>query len=326
MKISIVIPVYNVEAYIADCLQSVFAQTFQDPMECLLVDDCGTDRSMQIVQTMLADYHGPIEFHILHHEQNRGLSAARNTGMAAATGDYVYFLDSDDYITSDCIEQLVKPLSQSQFKYDVVVGNYDQLGEHQQPKRPLVREFIFRPSVFHSYLVWKWYTMAWNKLYRLGYIREKKLQFKEGMIHEDELWSFQVACTASTIYVIPVVTYVYRLRGDSIITGTSLQKKMDAMTVVLQEIWNYSCEIRLVHSPELYEKIQSLSINNLKMLRGDASLFREQYHRQRKIIRYGWRDVFLYKGLSVYRLMRDIHCLMPEWLGCRWLAFCLKNR
>ena len=73
MKISIVIPIYNVSQYIADCLNSVFAQTYAGAMECLLVDDCGTDDSMRIVDELLASYQGPISFRILHHEHNRGL-------------------------------------------------------------------------------------------------------------------------------------------------------------------------------------------------------------------------------------------------------------
>lgn len=99
MKLSIVIPVFNVAPYIADCLRSVMRQTYTGSMECLIVDDCGTDDSIAIAKQMIADYKGPIRFQILHHEWNRGLSAARNTGTEAATGEYLYYLDSDDEIT-----------------------------------------------------------------------------------------------------------------------------------------------------------------------------------------------------------------------------------
>ena len=82
MKISIIVPVYNVAPYIAACLQSVMHQTCQDALECILVDDCGTDNSMEVVGEMLQSYEGPIGFKVVHHTENRGLSAARNTGMA----------------------------------------------------------------------------------------------------------------------------------------------------------------------------------------------------------------------------------------------------
>ena len=75
-KISIIIPVYNVEPYISDCLQSVMRQTYKGEIECILVDDCGTDKSVEIAEKRIAEYDGPIEFKVLHHDHNRGLSAA----------------------------------------------------------------------------------------------------------------------------------------------------------------------------------------------------------------------------------------------------------
>ena len=108
MKVSIVIPIYNVSAYIENCLESVRKQIYQD-LEVILVDDCGTDNSMEIVQEYL-EYHNFVEVKIIHHTHNRGLSAARNTGLEAATGDYVYFLDSDDALMEDCIFILVAPV------------------------------------------------------------------------------------------------------------------------------------------------------------------------------------------------------------------------
>lgn len=92
-KISIIIPVYNVAEYITECLQSVIRQTYQGEIECIIVEDCGTDNSIAVAERLIAEYRGSIEFRILHHERNRGLSAARNTGTDAATGDYIYYLD-----------------------------------------------------------------------------------------------------------------------------------------------------------------------------------------------------------------------------------------
>ena len=103
MKVTIIIPIYNVAPFVADCIHSVMCQTWQEPLECILVDDCGTDDSMAVVERTLQDYQGPVDFRIVRHEHNRGLSAARNTGLDNATGDYVYFLDSDDEVTPDCI-------------------------------------------------------------------------------------------------------------------------------------------------------------------------------------------------------------------------------
>ena len=106
MKVSIIIPVYNVAPYIKRCLDSVVAQSFQD-IECILVDDCGTDNSKEIVQQYIDNYQGQIQFKFIHHEKNLGLSGARNTGIKVATGEWLYFLDSDDSIIPDCIAILL---------------------------------------------------------------------------------------------------------------------------------------------------------------------------------------------------------------------------
>ena len=107
MKISIIVPVYNVEQYIKECFDSIAAQTYKGDIECIFVNDCGHDKSVEILEKMIACYQGGISFSIIHHEHNKGLSGARNTGIRHAQGDYLYFIDSDDSITSDCIEKLV---------------------------------------------------------------------------------------------------------------------------------------------------------------------------------------------------------------------------
>ena len=125
IKVSIIVPVYNVSEYIERCWDSIRNQTYKN-IEALFVDDCGTDDSVAKLEGCLA-VSDAVEARILHHAKNRGLSAARNTGLEAATGDYVYFLDSDDDITEDCIESLVAPLSEKQ--YDFVVGDYSVVGD-----------------------------------------------------------------------------------------------------------------------------------------------------------------------------------------------------
>ena len=122
MRISIIVPVYNVERYICECFESIAAQTYEGELECIFVDDCGQDDSIALLEQLIASYSGPIQFSILHHEHNRGLSAARNTGIEHATGDYVYFLDSDDCITPDCIEKL-SALAKKYKGIDVVQGS-----------------------------------------------------------------------------------------------------------------------------------------------------------------------------------------------------------
>ena len=105
---TIIIPVYQVEQYIQKCLLSVVSQSYTKGIECILVNDCTKDESINIAQKLIDEYRGNIKFRIINREENGGLSAARNTGILEAKGDYLYFLDSDDYITPDCIKVLAE--------------------------------------------------------------------------------------------------------------------------------------------------------------------------------------------------------------------------
>lgn len=215
--ISIIIPIYNVAPYIAVCLQSVMRQTYAGPMECLLVDDRGTDNSMEVVQQMIAGYDGPIAFKVLHHEHNKGLSAARNTGMEAATGEYVYFLDSDDWISDDCIEKLAKPLRDE--RVDVVVGKYEHSGTDSKAW-VLPPEGLYRDKDVGniSRMYEKVYPMVWNKLFREEFLEKNNLRFEVGKIHEDQIFGFDLGCFVKSYYVVDAVTYFYRYRENSIMT------------------------------------------------------------------------------------------------------------
>ena len=127
--VSVIIPVYQVTDYVERCLKSVMSQTYTD-IECIIVDDKTQDDSIEKCERLIEVYNnnlkldgkGRIRFKILHHEVNRGLSAARNTGTQAATGEYLYYLDSDDYISADCIETLIAPFKEHA-SLEMVQGN-----------------------------------------------------------------------------------------------------------------------------------------------------------------------------------------------------------
>ena len=176
--ISIIIPIYNVSQYITKCLDSVFSQTYKN-FEVILVDDCGTDDSMDVVREYLRKnvFHN---VNILSHERNRGLSAARNTGLVNAKGEYVYFLDSDDSISDDCLSVLAWTLKDK--FYDVVLADYKFVGTDgisSDLKLPEC-ELIGNASILGAYANGLWYVMAWNKLCRRDFLINNDLFFEEG--------------------------------------------------------------------------------------------------------------------------------------------------
>lgn len=114
--VSIVVPVYNVESYIEECLQSVCSQTYEN-LEIICVDDVGNDRSMDVVRSFAVK---DCRIKIIEHDNNKGLVEARNTGLEHVSGDYVFFLDSDDWLSIDAIEKFVR--SAKVGEPDIVVG------------------------------------------------------------------------------------------------------------------------------------------------------------------------------------------------------------
>lgn len=225
ITISLVIPVFKVSPYIERCLRSVIKQSYNH-FECILVDDCSPDDSVAKCEKIIANYSGPIQFRILHHESNRGLSAARNTGTDAAVGDYILYVDSDDVISSDCVEKLMEPVVKDN-SIEMVIGERLLVSEkgiinHQRNEwrhkenlrtRKKVRGLFFDRNRFFP-------PAAWNKLTSREFLVRNQLRFKEGQIAEDTLWSFYVMKHLCHAFCIPEITYFYYCnRPDSISNG-----------------------------------------------------------------------------------------------------------
>lgn len=239
-KVSIIIPVYNVEPYISACLQSVMAQTYTGELECIIVDDRGKDNSMAVAEREVSVYNGKVDFKIIHREQNGGLSAARNTGIRHATGDYLYFLDSDDEITPDCIALLAEKAASLQ--PDFVIGGYRVTGtDKKMPSLHLPDgAFLKGEEIIKTYSHGKWYMMACGKLVNRKFLVDNSLYFKEGLLHEDELWSFQLACLARSMAVVNRQTYVYKVREGSIMVNANFElNKILALKTIVSEMVDF---------------------------------------------------------------------------------------
>lgn len=248
LTVSIIIPVFNVSAYIERCLRSVMHQTY-DNIECIIVDDATPDDSIEKCEQVIKDYHGSIRFVILHHQHNRGLSAARNTGTTAASGDYIYYLDSDDELTSDCIEKLLKPIMHDD-TIEMVMGNFLrvpdgcsirpserqtlQLKETNLTSNNALRDYYFRKGIWQA---------SWNKLIKRSFLCEHQISFKVGLYWEDTLWLYFVVKYLNHFYTIPDVTYHYMKRPGALTTGMVKHKILiQHWCIVYDEIANHFTE------------------------------------------------------------------------------------
>lgn len=231
-----IIPVYNVENYVLECLQSVAAQTKTKDVECILVDDCGTDKSVSLAEQFISTYVGEIAFALFHHPQNRGLSAARNTGIKNAKGKYLFFLDSDDTIKPDCLDKLFSLAEK--YHADMVQGSYvsdlesmklfekSQLPEFSDDKSYIKRTLL-------NYDVNP--VMAQNRLVRRQLVVENNLWFKEGIIHEDLYWSFFLAKIVERICFCKQKTYFYRSTPGSITNKVNIEKETLAFHTIIED-------------------------------------------------------------------------------------------
>lgn len=217
--VSIIIPVYKVEKHIVRCLDSVYAQTYKD-FEVILVDDCGGDNSIPLVQSYIAEKH-LLEWQIVSHEKNKGLSAARNTGLQAAKGCYIYFLDSDDTITEDCIEVLVGHMEEDS---EFVMSSYANVPE--QAVFP-----NFGCGEFSQYELIQKYSrqeLPWNavnRLIRRDFLIDNLLFFQVGILSEDLLWNFLLLAYTNKVVLVNRITYHYYVNQNSIMNSCNYNYK-----------------------------------------------------------------------------------------------------
>jgi len=233
-KVSIIIPVYNVEPYIKDSLLSALNQTM-DSIEYILIDDCGSDNSMDVIKDIIKTHPRKNDIFIYNHTLNKGLSAARNTGIEKARGEFIFFMDSDDEIIEHCIELHYKAIKDINACFSV--ANVKLLGAKSNHIRQIPCD-IQNVSPIDSYLNRKWSVSACNKLYDAKFLKKNKLKFKENLLHEDILWSYQISLLAKKIAFVKEATYLYKIREGSIVTTKNGTRKLDSLLYILNTLYS----------------------------------------------------------------------------------------
>lgn len=334
MKVSIIIPVYNVEAYIEDCIASVMAQDYEQ-LEVLIVDDCTPDRSIEIVKKMISNYKGPHIYKIIRHTRNGGLSTARNSGIHEATGEFIYFLDSDDFIVEKAISNLIELYSQTQA--NIVIGNRKTV-DHQT-KEIVCKPFLFSQSNYFFSSLDDMYAcrefiemdlngIAWNKLVQKDFLLKNHLFFNEGIIFEDDIWSYKVYCCKPTIAVSSTTTYVYRMRPSSIMT--SFTEYHFYSSIICADIAiNYA-------NKTPYSNNHWFVLNGVERFIIGAlyksfdkvepkEVYKKIYRRYRKIHKPTFK-LWSNPKIPISTKIKSIHYLLPVALGEKYLLYFLKRQ
>ncbi|MDD3184932.1 MAG: glycosyltransferase [Anaerostipes sp.] len=217
MKVSVIIPVYNTEKYLQQCVANVLNQTYED-LEILLIDDGSTDGSGMLCDKLHENDH---RIQVIH-KKNGGLSHARNTGIKSSSGEYILFLDSDDYWDDkELIELLIKNTNNGtvdvvNFRYKKYVEKGNQYIQclnslenfKYSPNKNIVLENLLNSGLYIS--------SACNKFLRTKFLKDNELYFREGITSEDIDWCARLMLCADTMSYCNVDGYVYRMRDNSI--------------------------------------------------------------------------------------------------------------
>lgn len=239
--VSVIIPVYNVQQYLPQCVESILAQTYQE-LEIILVDDGSTDGSGKLCDE-LARKDDRVQ---VIHKANGGLSDARNAGIAACSGEFVFYLDSDDYLEQDTISALVS--IQTECHAEVVIGNYAYTySDHEdiaQPDTGIIREYT-RKEAISLLMQGKLQTFAWGKLIRADIA--KRHTFPVGKLFEDHFWTHLIFqdCEKVAYSSKPIVHY--RQRENSI----SYTFNLNRLDII--EGWRERIAFLQQHYPDMVE-------------------------------------------------------------------------
>ena len=221
-RVSIIIPVYKVEKYLEKCIESILKQSYQD-LEVILIDDGSPDECGKICDSYAER---DKRIHVIHKE-NGGVARARNDGLNIATGDYISFIDSDDWIAEDAYERMVRCIRQ--YKADCVIGGCvtvkEKGGELKFPKNRFSyrEECVPAEDVMKNLLLHA--SAVWNRLFRKEVFEE--LRFPVNRVNDDEVMALHAYAKCKKIVFLNRPTYYYRIRENSITTSSFSIRNMD---------------------------------------------------------------------------------------------------
>jgi len=269
MRLSIILPIYNVEKWVGRCIASI-RNLGLDPSdyEIVAVNDGSTDESMSILQSFREKEESAgvdTAQWVIVNQENKGLSAARNAGLKASHGAYVWFVDTDDYLVPGVGKQILEQAENNQL--DVLCFGLQLVDEKTGDIIPYAipdeskgvrlkgEEFLLKVGMPPA---------AWCALYRRGFLQAKKLEFLEGVLHEDQEFTPRAYFLARRIAFNPVVVYNYVQREGSIMKSAN-PKKSDDMLIVCQRLWDFAME-----NTQIESSIRYLFVNRISFLFSQA--------------------------------------------------------
>lgn len=238
--LSVIIPVYNVETYLEEALDSVLNQSFKN-IEVITVNDGSTDKSGII----LDEYEKKNQRLTVYHRQNYGLSATRNFGFKKAKGAYIYFLDSDDCIANGAFEDVMRLAADTSSDIICLSSKYiDEYGRVMEKKTPKIRPDYQIPvsgeNLFVELMKSKSYSSTVSSyIFKKSFLKELQISFDEGFIHEDEAFTAIALCSTDCVTSKSCCYYLHRLRSNSIMSQKKGEKNIIGWTKAVSNILSF---------------------------------------------------------------------------------------
>jgi len=300
--ISIVVPVYNAEKYLKKCIDSILAQTYPE-WELVLVDNGSTDESMEICRTYAAK---DVRITAFHQYRNRGVSVARNLGMERCSGQFITFIDADDWVREDYLEKLVR--LQKKQEADMVICEYDKVYDADRGfntiEKPKQEKYAIRTYNVKQYL--KHYLLegnphCWGVLYKSSLLEQ--LKFPSGVtIGEDLLFVLEAALRAEKIVVTDYPGYQYYIN-----TAGAMLKKFTPSYMDQIICWQKALERIQETYPELAVKVESILVVSVLLVVGKISELDKSEQKQ-----YNKEQEECYRIFMQYGKKKEIRRYLPK--------------
>ncbi len=308
-KVSVIIPIYNVEQYLAKCLDSIVNQTYKN-LEIICVNDCSPDNSAKILE-YYANQDKRIK--IIDRAKNGGLSAARNSGLDVSTGKYIYFIDSDDWIDLDYIKAMVQAIETSNteivinMKVITEKGNISSLYNHPTHKNCYINNLLKNTEAIQNLMV-----NAWNRITKRSFIEKFKLRFPENYIYEDLYFHYTSLVNTDKIYVINSSNYHYLSRDTGI---SKIDSTKDISNIkIFDKVYDYYKEHNLLEKGvKIFSVLPCFSINSEEKYNIFKNYFKKikEYMFLHKDI-YNELDLFFAKNILYSKSYQDYISCHPQ--------------
>lgn len=317
-KVSVCIPVYNVEKYIERCVRSLFEQTMKDEIEFIFVDDCTPDKSMEILEKVLAEYPArKKQVTILHHEKNKGLVGARNTALKVANGDYIIHCDSDDWVDLNMYEVMYNKAVAT--GADMVCCSLWLEYENRKRKRCQVKNYTSPDDIFRDSFYTTIFSPLVNKLFRRSIVFSSDIIVPDHIcMGEDLLRVSQMLLKSTKIQCAPDVYYHYWQRKNSMVHSSLERHHQEIYEILSAKLPDYKKDFLLPLSVILFLKAlfyYGESEETNKYYKDELS----KVHAEKlwlvmrdKRIRYSFKIIYLCGCLNSYLTNRIICCLRKK--------------